>query len=77
MLLPNHLILKDCEVSLTNVIINVALKCKIEEATKKMQFRLLKFTILVYFAAVHFYSKRWREKIIILVIFSKIISSFS
>lgn len=27
-----------------------------------MQFQLLKFTMLVYFAAVHFYSKGWREK---------------
>lgn len=35
MLLPNLLILKDCEVSLTNVIINFALKCKTEEATKR------------------------------------------
>lgn len=42
-----------------------------------MQFQLLKFTILVYFAAVHSYSKGWREKVIILVKLSKTISSFS
>lgn len=38
-----------------------------------MKFQLLKFTVLVYSAAVHFYSKGWREKVIILVIFSKTI----
>lgn len=27
-----------------------------------MQFQLLEFTILVYFAAVHSHSKGWREK---------------